>query len=51
VIAYRISVIGGSLRADDDAEAVGWFRRDNLPELVFYPSITLVGERWYNGQL
>jgi 8-oxo-dGTP diphosphatase len=45
VIVYAVSIIGGELTAADDAEAVAWFTRDTLPELVFYPSITLVG-RW-----
>lgn len=28
-------VVGGSLRAGDDADAVGWFRLDELPDLAF----------------
>lgn len=51
VIAYSAQVIGGKLQAADDADDVGWFTRENLPELVFYPSITLVGKRWRNGTL
>lgn len=51
VIAYQISITGGILSPDDDASDAGWFTRDNLPELVFYPSITLVGNRWRNGDL
>ena len=51
VIAYRVSIEGGQIQAADDAEEVGWFGRDELPELVFYPSLTLVGKRWYNGEL
>jgi 8-oxo-dGTP diphosphatase len=48
VIVYAVSIVGGELRPADDAEEVAWFTRDNLPELVFYPSITLVGrwQRW-----
>ena len=51
VIAYRCSVLGGTLQAGDDAEQAQWFTRDQLPELVFYPSITLIGIRWRNGKL
>jgi 8-oxo-dGTP diphosphatase len=50
VIVYGLSVIGGELTAADDAEEVAWFGCDNLPELVFYPSITMVG-RWCEGAL
>jgi len=51
VIAYNIQVIGGNLMPADDASDANWFTRDNLPELVFYPTITLIGERWRNGKL
>lgn len=50
VIAYSAQVIDGEACAGDDAAEVGWFRRDNLPPLVFYPSITLTG-RWRAGTL
>jgi len=51
VIAYSAKLIGGVMRAGDDAAQVGWFAREELPELVFYPSITLVAERWHHGDL
>lgn len=51
VIVYAVEITGGKLSPDDDASDAGWFTRDNLPELVFYPSIHLVGERWRNGKL
>lgn len=51
VIAYAASITGGALAANDDAEEVDWFTRDNLPELVFYPSLTLIGDRFRNGIL
>lgn len=51
VIAYKMEILGGELQAADDAEAVDWFRRDELPELVFYPSIHLVGQKWQNREL
>jgi ADP-ribose pyrophosphatase YjhB (NUDIX family) len=50
VIAYAASVENGQLRADDDAEAVGWFSRTNLPELVFLPSQRLAA-RWVAGEI
>jgi 8-oxo-dGTP diphosphatase len=49
VIVYSVSIVGGELQPADDAEEVAWFSRDNLPELVFYPSITMVG-RWSHGE-
>ncbi len=50
VIAYAASIAGGTLRAADDAEAVGWFRRDELPALAFLPSQRLLA-RWVAGEL
>lgn len=35
VIVYQAEVVGGELRADDDADAVEWFGRDELPPLAF----------------
>jgi 8-oxo-dGTP diphosphatase len=35
VIVYQAEVIGGELQADDDADAVEWFGRDDLPPLAF----------------
>jgi 8-oxo-dGTP diphosphatase len=48
VIAYEASVTGGTLLAADDAEAVGWFTREELPELAFLPSQQLA-DGWVNG--
>jgi 8-oxo-dGTP diphosphatase len=50
IIAYSASILGGTLQAGDDAAAVGWYTRDTLPELVFYPSITLT-TLWRKGEL
>jgi 8-oxo-dGTP diphosphatase len=50
VIAYAARITGGTLQADDDAAALGWFARDAVPELVFYPSQTLVG-KWQRDDL
>ncbi len=35
VILYRGEVLGGSLSAKDDADAVGFFKPDELPPLAF----------------
>lgn len=35
IIVYQGSVIDGELKADDDADAVEWFARENLPPLAF----------------
>lgn len=51
VIAYTVEITGGELTPDDDAADAKWFTRETLPELVFYPSIHLVGECWHKGNL
>lgn len=50
IVAYSASILGGEIQAGDDASDVGWFTRDNLPELVFYPSITLT-RLWRSNDL
>lgn len=35
VIAYRAELLDGDLHPGDDADRVGWFARDSLPELAF----------------
>ncbi len=50
VIAYSATVIDGEAKAGDDAADVGWFKREALPPLVFYPSITLINA-WRAGAL
>jgi 8-oxo-dGTP diphosphatase len=35
IIVYHAEVISGELKADDDADAVEWFSRDQLPPLAF----------------
>ena len=35
VIVYQAEVIGGEMQADDDADAVEWFDKNNLPPLAF----------------
>ncbi len=50
VIVYAASIVGGTLQADDDAEAVDWFGKNNVPPVAFLPSQTIV-QRWQNGDL
>lgn len=35
VIVYQAQFVSGELQADDDADAVEWFDRNNLPPLAF----------------
>lgn len=48
VIVYRAQVIGGVLCANDDADDVGWFSQDSLPEIAL-ASTQLLIEHWRNG--
>lgn len=50
IIAFSARILDGTLRADDDAEAVAWFTTDDLPELVFATTDILI-ERWRAGSL
>ena len=50
IIAYSAEIISGVLQAGDDAADAGWFSRDELPPLVFYPSVTLT-KWWRSGEL
>ena len=45
VIVYRAEVVRGSLAARDDADAAGFFGRDELPPLGFETTRRVVG-RW-----
>jgi 8-oxo-dGTP diphosphatase len=49
VIAYEASILSGTPTAADDAEEVGWFIREELPELAFLPSQRLAA-RWAAGE-
>ncbi|NWG16282.1 MAG: NUDIX hydrolase [Chloroflexi bacterium] len=49
VIAYDAGVTGGAALAADDAEAVAWFGRDDLPPLAFLPTERLV-HAWAAGE-
>jgi ADP-ribose pyrophosphatase YjhB (NUDIX family) len=35
IIVYQAEIIDGELKPDDDADAVEWFERENLPQLAF----------------
>ena len=35
VIVYLAEVLGGDMKPDDDADAVEWFDKENLPPLAF----------------
>ena len=35
IIVYQATVVGGELKPDDDADAVEWFAREDLPPLAF----------------
>lgn len=43
VIAYRAAVLSGQLRAGDDADQVGFFRRDDLPPIAFEATKKVLG--------
>ncbi len=45
VIFYRAEVVDGELQAGDDADAVEWFARDDLPPLAF-PSTQAILDRY-----
>lgn len=45
LIVYAAHIIGGTLCADDDAEACQWFSPQNLPELGFR-STQIIVEQW-----
>ena len=35
VIVYQAELLGGEMKAEDDADAVEWYDQGNLPELAF----------------
>jgi hypothetical protein len=45
VIFYRARVISGALAANDDADAVQFFARDELPELAFESTRKILNRR------
>jgi 8-oxo-dGTP diphosphatase len=48
LIVYRVQVVGGQLLPGDDAEAVGYFDPDDLPELAFDSTQPIVA-RWQSS--
>ena len=43
VIVYEAEVLSGEMKADDDADAVEWFDRGNLPSLAFLATKKVLG--------
>jgi ADP-ribose pyrophosphatase YjhB (NUDIX family) len=43
LIVYRAKIVDGSLAAGDDADQVGFFRRDQLPPLAFQSTRKILG--------
>lgn len=43
VIVYAAEVVGGVMQAEDDADAVEWFDRANLPPLAFLATRKVLG--------
>jgi ADP-ribose pyrophosphatase YjhB (NUDIX family) len=50
VIAYRGMVVSGTAQPMNDAEALGWFTKDDLPPLAFLPTERVI-ERWRAGTI
>lgn len=50
VIVYAASIIDGEMQAADDADDVGWFDKQHVPEVAFLPTRTIVS-RWLAGKL
>lgn len=50
VIFFNAKIIGGKAKAADDAKALGWFPKDDLPELAFNSTKYLFGDGkgWHN---
>jgi ADP-ribose pyrophosphatase YjhB (NUDIX family) len=49
-ILYHANLMGGNIEAGDDAEEVGFFHPDDLPELAFQSTHDVV-LRWRTGEL
>jgi len=46
LVVYLASVAGGELQAGDDAQAVGWFPADRLPERIAFSSHRVALSIW-----
>ena len=42
ILAYRARITGGELRAGDDADGIGFFGPNDLPELAFATTTTIL---------
>ena len=49
-ILYHAKLMGGNIKAGDDAEEVGFFHPNDLPELAFQSTYDVV-LRWRSGEL
>ena len=49
VIFFRARVLGGELKASDDADAVAWLGPDELPEIAFEPTKEVLS--WWQARL
>lgn len=49
VIFFRARIMGGELKANDDADQVGWFGPDELPEIAFAATKTVLV--WWKERL
>lgn len=49
VILYIGEIIGGEMAPHDDVDGVGFFGRDNLPDVAFQSTKVLLS-RWLNGE-
>ena len=43
VIVYEAEIIGGEMKAEDDADAVEWFEKGNLPPIAFLATKKVLG--------
>lgn len=50
VIVYRARIVGGELRAGDDADQVGFFAPEELPPLAFRAT-QIALDKWHDSQL
>ena len=51
MIIYKGQVTGGTARAGDDSDEVGFFGPDNLPENIVFDSNIEVLEAWRKGEI
>ena len=49
LVVYQADVTGGELQAGDDAQAVGWFAADALPERIAFSSHRVALAMWLEG--